>query len=83
MRQHAGLADVDIQSEVDRYMVMPGQALSYKVGETKILELKAFAEEKLGAKFSLPKFHTVLLNQGGLPLNILERNVHEWVAASV
>jgi len=69
----------DIAVEVDRYMVWPGQALGYKMGQLKIRELRTTAEQKLGAKFDLRAFHDVLLGQGALPLAALEARVNEWV----
>jgi uncharacterized protein (DUF885 family) len=67
--------------EVDRYVVWPGQACSYKIGQLKILELRAKAKEALGSKFNLRDFHDVVLSTGGVPLSVLEQVVDEYIAA--
>jgi uncharacterized protein (DUF885 family) len=61
-------------------MGLPGQACAYKVGQLKILELREKAKTELGPKFNLKDFHTVVLENGGVPLGVLERNVDEWIA---
>lgn len=68
------------RSEVERYMVWAGQACSYKIGELKILELRARAQRELGGKYSLKEFHNVVLRTGGVPLAVLEEVVDEWIA---
>jgi uncharacterized protein (DUF885 family) len=65
-------------AEIERYMAMPGQALSYKIGALRIRELRDQYQKKLGTKFSLAKFHDELLNQGCLPLNVLDRKMKNW-----
>lgn len=70
----------EVTSEVERYMAMPGQACAYKVGELKILELRARAQAALGAKFNLRDFHGVILENGGVPLTLLGQLVEEWIA---
>ena len=75
-----GQAQGEVTSEVERYMAMPGQACAYKVGELKILELRAKAQAALGAKFNLRDFHGVILENGGVPLTLLEQLVDEWIA---
>jgi uncharacterized protein (DUF885 family) len=75
-----GKAQAEVASEVERYMAMPGQACAYKVGELKILELRAKAQAALGPKFDLKAFHSVILESGGVPLTLLEQLVDEWIA---
>ena len=76
--------DYGIQrSEVDRYVVMPGQACSYKIGQLKILELRDRARKQLGAKFDLKQYHDVVLRNGSIPLELLEKTVVEWIRGQV
>jgi len=75
-----GLGRKDIVSEIDRYLVIPGQALAYKVGMIEILELRERAREALGQDFDLKAFHDQVLGNGAVPLVILERIVDDWIA---
>jgi uncharacterized protein (DUF885 family) len=67
-------------AEIERYMASPGQALSYKTGHLKLLELRARYEKQLGSKFSLRAFHDELLADGAMPLAVLERKMDAWAA---
>lgn len=78
---NAAKTELEATNEVDRYLGKPGQALSYKVGELKLKELRARATERLGRKFDLREFHHLLLEQGALPLDVLEQHVNSWIAA--
>jgi uncharacterized protein (DUF885 family) len=78
-REHTGLDDREIEVEVDRYIAIPGQALAYKIGELKILELRERAEKSLGGKFDVRDFHDRLLEHGALPLYALEAVMNKWI----
>jgi uncharacterized protein (DUF885 family) len=78
-RENTGKTDQDITVEVDRYIVWPGQALAYKIGQMKIRELRTEAEKKLGAKFDVRKFHDAVLENGAVPLNVLEAHMKQWI----
>jgi len=78
-RQHTAMDEQNIQTEVDRYIAWPGQALSYKLGQMKILELRERARHELGDKFDIRAFHDAVLDQGGLPLDVLEEKIMRWI----
>jgi uncharacterized protein (DUF885 family) len=79
--EHTAMDDENINTEVDRYIAWPAQALSYKMGQMKILELRARAQKELGAKFDVRAFHDAVLDQGPLPLDLLEAKINTWMAA--
>ena len=78
--EHSGLDEPMVQAETDRYMVWPGQALGYKIGQLEILKLRQYAKDQLKEKFSLPAFHDEVLGAGALPLDALSARIHAWVA---
>ena len=79
-RDTVGYTEPLAKSEIERYMVWPGQALGYKIGSLKIAELRKRAQMALGGKFSLPKFHEIVLEDGTMPLSLLEAKVDKWIA---
>ncbi|MFT5705498.1 MAG: hypothetical protein ACI8SK_001457 [Shewanella sp.] len=79
MKDNSPMAESDIVAEVERYMAIPGQALSYKVGQLKILSLRAEAENALGDKFDLKGFHDQILVSGSLPMAVMESKIHQWI----
>jgi len=80
--EHTAMDDQNIETEVDRYIAWPAQALSYKAGQMKVMLLRGKAHRQLGEKFDLRKFHDAVLDQGPLPLDILEKKIDAWVAAT-
>ena len=81
MKDNSPMAESDIVAEVERYMAIPGQALSYKVGQLKILELRTKAEKALGDKFDLRGFHDQILTSGSLPMAVMEQKIDRWIAS--
>ena len=80
--ENTAKSQLDIENEVDRYIAWPGQALAYKIGQLKILELRTKAEKELGNEFDIKDFHHEVLKRGSLPLNILETYINEWISQS-
>lgn len=81
MKDNTALTDANIEAEVNRYISWPGQALGYMIGNIRIREQRARAERELGPEFDLRRFHDAVLLQGSVPLDVLERQVTEWIAA--
>ncbi len=81
MTDNSALSAANIEAEVNRYISWPGQALAYKLGELKIRELRTMATRELGSKFDLAAFHDAVLGQGSVPLDVLEQQIKDWVAA--
>jgi uncharacterized protein (DUF885 family) len=77
---HSAIDEYEVQSETDRYMAVPAQALGYKIGQLEILKLRQYAKDQLGDKFNLSTFHDEVLGAGALPLDVLSARIHEWVA---
>jgi uncharacterized protein (DUF885 family) len=80
-RDNSAKTEHDIAQEVDRYIGWPGQALAYKLGQLKILELRREAERSLGQRFDIRRFHDEVLRHGAVPLDVLERTVRDWIVA--
>ena len=81
LASHTALSHHEVETEVDRYISWPAQALSYKLGEIKIVELRARAEKELGTKFDLRAFHDAVLAEGSVPLPVLEERIGAWIAS--
>lgn len=81
MKKNTALSDVDIVSEVERYIAWPGQALAYKIGQIKISELRTLAQQTLRANFDIRAFHDELLSEGALPLDLLAQKMNRWMMA--
>jgi uncharacterized protein (DUF885 family) len=79
-RDHSAMDDTNINAEVDRYIGWPGQALGYKIGQLKILELRDRAKKKLGDRFDIRAFHDQVVGAGALPLDLLDEHINQWIA---
>ena len=80
MKETTGMSDTEVRVEIERYIVWPGQATSYKMGMLKILELRKRAQEAMGDNFDLKDFHSIVLDQGIVPLFVLEGLIDNWIA---
>ena len=77
--RYTAMDEPNIQTEVDRYIAWPAQALAYKLGQLEILKLRQYAKDQLGPKFDIRAFHDELLSGGTLPLDVLDQRIREWV----
>jgi uncharacterized protein (DUF885 family) len=82
MKTNSAVSDTDAVAEAERYMAIPGQALAYKIGQLKITELRARAEQALGPKFDVKGFHDEVLKDGSVPLDVLEMKIDRWIEAT-
>lgn len=81
MLDHSSMAESDVTAEVERYMVIPGQALGYKIGQLRISALRARAERAIGERFDVKEFHSQVLRDGAVPMDVLEMKIDRWIAA--
>jgi uncharacterized protein (DUF885 family) len=79
MLETSSMSESDIVAEVERYIVIPGQALGYKIGQLTLTALRAEAERELGPRFDVREFHSVVLRDGSLPLPVLEAKIDRWI----
>ena len=77
--QHTAMDDQNINTEVDRYISWPGQALAYRLGEMKIVELRELAKQRLGSRYDVREFHQHVLDLGPVPLDVLDASIRRWL----
>ena len=82
MKKTTGMSDTEVRVEIERYIVWPAQATSYKMGMLKILELRKKAKAAMGDRFDIKEFHTIVLDQGIVPLFILEELIDDWILSA-
>ncbi|MGB0918463.1 MAG: DUF885 family protein, partial [Flavobacteriales bacterium] len=80
MTENTMLSKSEAEDEIDRYIVWPGQGCAYKVGQLKLMELRQLTQSELKEAFSIKEFHDVVLNQGAMPLEVLENRVKDYIA---
>ena len=80
--EHSSQSETEVQEETDRYIAWPSQALAYKIGQLKILELRDHAKKELGDKFDIKAFHDQVIDAGAMPLDSLEARINAWIASA-
>ena len=79
MMSNSPMTEPEVIAEVERYIAIPGQALAYKIGQMKLIELRKLSTQKLGDKFDIREFHREVLKDGAMPLDLLEKKINHWI----